>query len=1705
MKFSVQNTVTLHRSTFLHLLSVIDLINMRTAIHIAFCIGLCIATPSLFAQAPELPYGREADPSLPLWAQFMYEANPDPGKVLEAYRTYYQSVPFVKNEHTQYFKRWMRQLSRDVLGMETGRDPGEWTRLRSETDAYLASSQNNPETLPAWECLGPIDYDHHAIGRSYAPGSAHLYTVQQAPTKPERLYAGTATAGIWRSDNYGEVWYPISHHLPVNSVLALEIDPHNEEVVYTGGGGSVYKSTDGGLSWALTGDAAFQAGYRTANDLLMHPSHPELILLAATDGLFRSANGGESWTKLLGGTFQELEWHPSDPSVVYAVQQSGLKTAFFKSTDAGLTWQQKGQGWPGVVSTQQSPGFNALDFNAANEFVSFNQNPQPGSALLPNFTLELWVKSPGWEEYGAILSNKNWSSGLNPGFVIGGRPDGTWTFNIGNGSSRIDLNGGFIADNLWHHLAISFLSNGQKQLFQDGILVASTNANWNTPGTASSHSLRLAHDGSLTPEHDFRGSIAEVRVWGTALSQLLIQDWLCGSVNSSHSQYLSLVHHWPMSEGSGNSIADAKGSNHGNLEPTVNWLIAQEASCIFYQFNGSDEQKRTEIAVTSADPDRVVALATGKANGGSGLYGIYTSYDAGETWEFTCCGSGPAGPPGSGNPNIMGYNTLGFEAGGQYYYDVALDVSNTNPDSIQAAGIMRWVSGNGGQTWVCPAGWSAPGNPAYIHADIHDIRYFQNGDIWVASDGGLYYSTNNGLSFERRSLGIAGTDFWGFGSGFSDGSVMVGGTYHNSTLIRDGETYINGWISTAIGGAGGDNYRGFVNPYKDRTVYMDAGKRTLPGDRNLPFSNFSFSKLPNASYIVGESSDMAFDPRCFNHIYTGFDNGLWKTEDDGESAFLIHDFGEKVTSIQVTWSNPKVLYVVTYPGWWDTKKLYRSEDSGQTWTNISLPFSQHLWAPLGIAVGTENEQHIWLIRCPQSSNYNNLDGQKVYFSDDGGQTWINLSSPLLNGEYLTNIAYQRGTNGGVYLGTRRAVYYRNLDMDDWVLFNHELPLHTFSTRLIPYYREGKLHNGSNRSVYAVDFFEPGLPQAQIASDRLISYCSRDTLQFFDHSALLDENAERLWQFPGGIPETSAERNPRVHYPLSGSYTVSLTVSDVRGSSTQTLENFITISSDCEPDSIPGYALHLPGGVADYVTAPPLGLQQTNEVTFSAWVRRDGNQHEFAGILFNRLGSEAMGLNIGNNNELRYHWNTSSDWSWNSGHVLPDQQWTHVALVVEPQKVTIYMNGIPSSRTAIHPPKNFFIPFYVGADINFSLRRFKGLIDEVSVWNRALSQDEIRRSMHLCRIPDQDSTLIRYYQFNRPSGEVMDRVGLSHGIPGGALQRVPSTVPVGRGFSEIQNISSPGLYTFSEAAVALDFPASSTLPNGDFLVTRIHWMPDQAPDLYPSTPVYWVFHSFGSNPAPGALQWLDLQQVGPIGSGQLPEGFQLYRRAFNAEGNTWGNSLGGAASTGTGAQGSLQYDASVALSPLGQVVVSVENFLLPVELLSFQAGLNTRRQVELRWQTATEAGTSHFEVQRFRQGQAAEFVCRVEARSPSQSLQHYEALDPAPLSGLSYYRLRIVDFDGSEAYSEWRPILLHNSPGELRLYPNPVASSGNLELFSSHTESMQFELFDASGRRVFTAQVPPGSSSLTLPALPAAWYSYRLISTQYRSQGVLVVE
>lgn len=155
-------------------------------------------------------------------------------------------------------------------------------------------------------------------------------------------------------------------------------------------------------------------------------------------------------------------------------------------------------------------------------------------------------------------------------------------------------------------------------------------------------------------------------------------------------------------------------------------------------------------------------------------------------------------------------------------------------------------------------------------------------------------------------------------------------------------------------------------------------------------------------------------------------------------------------------------------------------------------------------------------------------------------------------------------------------------------------------------------------------------------------------------------------------------------------------------------------------------LHLDGD-GDRASALLNRPVQSNTITYVARVYRNGTQNSFAGLIFQR-DNDHLGFNLGSSNELRYHWDNSSHWNYNSGLVIPDHTWCFVALVIEPTQATFYLddgtNGLQSvSRSSTHVIKSH-TAYSVGQDPNFNSRAIKGQMNDVRIINRALTLNEV---------------------------------------------------------------------------------------------------------------------------------------------------------------------------------------------------------------------------------------------------------------------------------------------------------------------------------------------------------------------------------------------
>ena len=196
---------------------------------------------------------------------------------------------------------------------------------------------------------------------------------------PNRFYFGAVGGGVWRSDNAGRTWEPIFDAQPVASIGAIAVAPSDPNVVYVGSGeadmrsdisygNGMYKSVDGGKTWTRIG----LADTRQIGQVVVDPHDPNVVFVAALGhaygpnkerGLFRSKDGGKSWTAVLfknddtgaidvafdpgnSKTILAALWQTRRPPWNVYPPSNGPGSGLYRSEDGGDTWKQVTSGIP---------------------------------------------------------------------------------------------------------------------------------------------------------------------------------------------------------------------------------------------------------------------------------------------------------------------------------------------------------------------------------------------------------------------------------------------------------------------------------------------------------------------------------------------------------------------------------------------------------------------------------------------------------------------------------------------------------------------------------------------------------------------------------------------------------------------------------------------------------------------------------------------------------------------------------------------------------------------------------------------------------------------------------------------------------------------------------------------------------------------------------------------------------------------------------------------------------------------------------------------------------------------------------------------------------------------------------------------------------------------------------------------------------------
>jgi photosystem II stability/assembly factor-like uncharacterized protein len=221
-----------------------------------------------------------------------------------------------------------------------------------------------------WQYLGPTNISGRCTDVEAISPRGGNYTI----------WVGSATGGVWKSVNEGTTFEPVFDGMPTASIGDIAIDPGNPDIVWVGTGEAniyrssnpgcgVFKTTDGGKTWSLTG---LENTYTIAR-ICINPKNSNIVYVAACGhewtpnedrGLYKTSDGGKTWTKSLyineNTGVCDVVFDPKDPDIVYCTSwermrlkwndprtyETTLNNGIWKSTDDGKSWKKINEGLP---------------------------------------------------------------------------------------------------------------------------------------------------------------------------------------------------------------------------------------------------------------------------------------------------------------------------------------------------------------------------------------------------------------------------------------------------------------------------------------------------------------------------------------------------------------------------------------------------------------------------------------------------------------------------------------------------------------------------------------------------------------------------------------------------------------------------------------------------------------------------------------------------------------------------------------------------------------------------------------------------------------------------------------------------------------------------------------------------------------------------------------------------------------------------------------------------------------------------------------------------------------------------------------------------------------------------------------------------------------------------------------------------------------
>ncbi len=1082
---------------------------------------------------------------------------------------------------------------------------------------------------------------------------------------------------------------------------------------------------------------------------------------------------------------------------------------------------------------------------------------------------------------------------------------------------------------------------------------------------------------------------------------------------------------------------------------------------------------RAEICVSGSTLYSLVANASYQ------VPTIYKSTDGGANWAAT------GGQPTAGWTN------------GQGWYDLscAIDPSSAGATCI-VGGLDNWKTINGGTSWAQISGWATSTPGFYVHADQHDIQWWDNGNkLMFGCDGGVHYSTNKGTSMTDRNQGLRIKQFYSCAIHPTTTNYFLAGAQDNGV-----HQFSNAGLSSTVEVTGGDGAYTAID--QDEPIFQFGSyvfnqyRRSTDGGTNWTNVNLNSS---TGQFINPFDYDNTANIMYCGDIASNYRR--WTDPQTGSASAVVN-----ITSIVGS-----VTAVSVSP--YTAHKVFFGTSSGRVvqvdGANVIASGSAGTDRSTGLPGGTVScinfgTNDLNLIMCESNYGINN-----VWVSTNGGVSWTTIDGNLPDMPVRWCMFYP-GNNTKAYIATETGVWETDLIAGAGTIWNANPTFPTVRTDMIEY-------RASDRTIAAATHGR-GLWTTTIpivaTPDLSFQTSTATTTEYtsyasgcrgytdYTHYMVIANSPTGAGTVTLGIAGGGTATNG-VDYAITtnGNFAApSMTMNFASGSGTAQAFT-VRVYDDAAVESAETFTLNYtvtggnaqPGGsnqtltytINDNDAAPVTGGSASNNVgSYDANIASAtpfrSNQAKFR---IQNLWTASQLIAAGITSARNFTSMTIYVVTKNS--TVP---YTNFTISMANTAVTTLATGFQAGTfTTVYPATNyssvvganlltFTTPFaWDGTSnilINFCFDNAaaealsditEGTITAIGAGIRASTYSNLLVSTPCTGAAAfiSDSRIRTTFGTNIPSTPVATTIisriaylGPNDDVPfydasGNIMARIKNNTAFDYGCTTVEiDRSGSGATAFWNNTVA------NYLTTKSFRVTPTNVNPAGNYDIT----LYYTAAEKAGYEAATSQTWSGLsfiKTVGPI-SGITPGNPQVPTITINNV----------VTQASHGADFTVKATFTNGFSGFG--VGKPGTPPLPVTLLSFD-GRKNGSVVDLTWRTAFEFNNSRFEIETSKDVSNYYKIGTVNSQGNSTDIQSYSYRDYLPVKGVNYYRLKQVDIDGRITYSRTIAITFDDKGKLMTVYPNPARDNLNIS-FASPQQNVLIQIHTIDGKLVRQASV-----------------------------------